>query len=203
MIYYANPCTDSVRAAMSDGMLGCITTPSQGNLVDPVWEAIADNGCFSRDWDANKWREWLPSVPRSVRFAVVPDVVGDHAGTLTRWAQYAPHVQGLGFTAAFVCQDGCQPADIPADADAVFIGGSTSWKLSAQSFECVQEARRRGVWAHMGRVNSFRRLQTAHRWGCDSVDGTYLTFGPDVNLPKLLSWLRAIEAEPEPLWQAA
>ena len=29
--------------------------------------------------------------------------------------------------------------------------------------------------------------------GCDSVDGTYLTFGPDVNLPRLLDWLEDAE----------
>jgi hypothetical protein len=30
-------------------------------------------------------------------------------------------------------------------------------------------------------------------WGCDSVDGTYLTFGPRINLPKLLRWLAELE----------
>jgi DNA (cytosine-5)-methyltransferase 1 len=29
--------------------------------------------------------------------------------------------------------------------------------------------------------------------GCDSVDGTFLTFGPDVNLPRLLAWTRTSE----------
>jgi hypothetical protein len=32
--------------------------------------------------------------------------------------------------------------------------------------------------------------------GCHSVDGTYLTFGPDTNLPKLLGWLDDQEREP-------
>ncbi len=38
------------------------------------------------------------------------------------------------------------------------------------------------------------RAALAYRYaaaiGCDSADGTYLTFGPDVNLPRLLSWTR-------------
>ena len=29
----------------------------------------------------------------------------------------------------------------------------------------------------------------ARRIGIDSVDGTYLTFGPSTNLPKLLGWV--------------
>jgi hypothetical protein len=36
-------------------------------------------------------------------------------------------------------------------------------------------------------------LLAAVRMGCDSVDGTYLAFGPDRNLPTLLSWLRELD----------
>jgi hypothetical protein len=42
----------------------------------------------------------------------------------------------------------------------------------------------------MGRVNSLRRHRYAAAIGCDSADGTYLTRGPDENLPKLLGWVR-------------
>jgi hypothetical protein len=42
----------------------------------------------------------------------------------------------------------------------------------------------------MGRVNSLRRLRLAARDGYDSVDGTFLAFGPDKNLPRLLAYLR-------------
>ena len=46
-----------------------------------------------------------------------------------------------------------------------------------------------------------RVLCTARAMGCHSVDGTYITFGPDTNLPHLLSWLdRAAEAPM--LWEA-
>lgn len=46
----------------------------------------------------------------------------------------------------------------------------------------------------MGRVNSLRRLHYAVSIGCDSVDGTYLAHGPDTNLPRLLGWLRTLDA---------
>jgi hypothetical protein len=52
----------------------------------------------------------------------------------------------------------------------------------------------------MGRVNSLKRFRAARSMGCDSVDGTYLTFGPDINLPKLLSWLDDSETAPM-LWE--
>ncbi|MET7951050.1 hypothetical protein [Micromonospora sp. NPDC005324] len=44
----------------------------------------------------------------------------------------------------------------------------------------------------MGRVNSLRRLRHATAIGCHSADGTYLAFGPDQNLPNLLSWLQTV-----------
>jgi hypothetical protein len=43
----------------------------------------------------------------------------------------------------------------------------------------------------------------AKRMGCDSADGTFLTYGPDVNLPRLLSWLCDIPGQmPTPVNQS-
>jgi hypothetical protein len=62
------------------------------------------------------------------------------------------------------------------------------WKLGAAARLLVREAKARGKRVHMGRLNSETRHDYARHIGCDSVDGTYLVFGPDKNLPKLLSW---------------
>lgn len=64
------------------------------------------------------------------------------------------------------------------------------WKVGDAARAIVAEAKQRGKWVHMGRVNSERRFEYARAIGCDSADGTYLTFGPDVNLPKLIAWTR-------------
>jgi len=64
------------------------------------------------------------------------------------------------------------------------------WKLSPAARDLIIEAKRRGKWVHMGRVNSEKRFRYAAALGCDSVDGTYLVAGPDTNLPKLLAWVR-------------
>lgn len=69
----------------------------------------------------------------------------------------------------------------------------TEWKEGAVALRLLQEAQSRGKWVHMGRVNSGRRYDYARYIGCDSADGTYLTFGPDINLPKLLSWVDRID----------
>ena len=82
------------------------------------------------------------------------------------------------------------------DFDVLFIGGSTAWKLGSHMRRLATVANRRGMYLHMGRVNSLRRYRYAEAIGCDSVDGTYLTFGPNINLPRLLWWLRDLEERP-------
>ena len=51
-------------------------------------------------------------------------------------------------------------------------------------------------WVHVGRVNSWRRLDLVASWDVDSVDGTYLAFGPDANGARLATWLRRLRTQP-------
>jgi hypothetical protein len=128
-------------------------------------------------------------------FAVVPDVVGDAERTRARWDQWAPIVRNRGFRPAYVLQDGETGDTVPwRELSAVFIGGTTKYKLGPIAHQLTLEAKERGVHVHMGRVNSLRRLRVAAAWGCDTVDGTFLAFGPDVNTPRLCSMLRALDA---------
>lgn len=198
MIYYANPSTPKIRAQMDRGALGCILTPGQGNAPDyDRWDVIADNGCFANNWDAKNWWKWLLSRSRNMRFAVCPDVYDPsgapcHVPTVRRWKKYAPRMRDEGFVPAFVCQKGATAYNVPDDAEVLFLGGSTEFKLGGQAEQIAIAAQYRGQWVHMGRVNSKKRMSLAHEWGVSSVDGTYLKWGPDVNLPKLLRWLGEI-----------
>ncbi len=210
MIYFANPSTEGIRDAMMAGRLGCIITPEQGNITFPdEWDVIADNGCFSGRWSHHAWLEWLIGLPRSIRFAVAPDVFDPeggecHEATVERWSRYGPMIERHGFTPAFVCQVGATANTIP-DAPVLFLGGTTEWKLGSTARSITAAAKRAGKWVHMGRVNSQQRILTAINMGCDSADGTFLTFGPDVNLPKLLRYIgsaevSASEQPPLDLW---
>ncbi|MFD6285386.1 hypothetical protein [Streptomyces sp. NPDC060205] len=81
-------------------------------------------------------------------------------------------------------------------ADVLFLAGSTNWKTSPAAHRLALEARERGLGVHMGRVNSRRRLRIAQAFGCTSCDGTYLAFGPDTNLPRLLAWMNELHTTP-------
>ena len=196
MIYYGNPSTPNIRLQMDARRLGCIVTPYQGNSADfGRWDIIADNGCFSDRWDADNWWEWLCGLDRRSRFAVCPDVVGDHVTTSLLWDAWAPRIRFAGFVPAFVCQDGATPDNIPSDATVLFIGGTTEFKLGTAAW-AITHRWASSKWVHMGRVNSKRRFDTARAMRCRSVDGTFLTFGPDQNLPKLLRWVADVDTEP-------
>ncbi|MFJ6136430.1 hypothetical protein [Kitasatospora sp. NPDC092286] len=60
----------------------------------------------------------------------------------------------------------------------------------------ASQAHQLGKPIHIGRVNSRRRLGIADWFGCASADGTYLTYGPDQNLPRLLRWLGDLDHQP-------
>ena len=206
LMYLANPTSSpKVHDAMGAGTLGYIDTPAQGNRRPDGITWCADNGCFSDKWDGEKWWAWLVAnahAAASCLFAVAPDVVGDAFATTVRFRKYGPRIRSLGYPVAYVAQDGLEglrgrtvdggpTLPVPWDSfDCLFIGGSTGWKLGKAAREIVAEAKARGKWVHMGRVNSEKRWLYADAIGCDSVDGTFLTFGPDINLPKLLAWQR-------------
>ena len=181
--------------AMQAGELGYIDTPAQGNRRPDGLIWCADNGCYGKGYPGDeKWIDWLRSNAHDTEtclFATAPDVVGDAAATLARSAPWLSKIRALGYPAALVAQDGLEHLPIPwDDFDVLFIGGSTEWKLGPESRAIVAEAKARGKHVHMGRVNSLRRYRYAVSIGCDSVDGTFLTFGPDANWPRLRSWIQ-------------
>ena len=170
--------------------IGALLTPySQRTLPSPEWAWAADNGCFGKSWTQDTWRQWLENrqADPAPLFATVPDVVANHEATMERWRTFSPIVSRLGYRTAFVLQDGATTSNIPlSDFDALFIGGTTHFKLSKEARVIVDYCKANDKWVHMGRVNSRRRIQIAYDWHCDSVDGTYLAFSPDANTPRLV-----------------
>ncbi|MFE4756049.1 hypothetical protein ACFRIB_38460 [Streptomyces mirabilis] len=78
----------------------------------------------------------------------------------------------------------------------LLLAGSTEWKTSPAAHRLALQARERGLAVHTGRVNSRRRLLIAQAFGCTTCDGTYLAFGPDTNLARLLAWMNELHTTP-------
>jgi hypothetical protein len=201
VIYLATASGPAVRAAIAAGHLGQLVTPNTGNRVVPGARLAIDNGCYGGRWDMDRWSHTLdrhmhsatldaPMHQPGCLWAVVPDVVDDAGATNRLWARWWSAPMRRGYRAAYVAQPGV--SYIPAGAKAVFLGGSyPAWKYGPEARAVARFAKDRGgFWLHMGRVNSLRRLRYAQAIGCDSVDGTYLTYAPDTNLPRLLRFLR-------------
>lgn len=196
MIYLTGASNTGVLAQRHP-RIGLMCQPGNSNHLQidlyPAW--AADNACYGQGerFDLDVYLSWLDTLPRrKCLFAVAPDVVGNATATIARSLPVLPQIRALKFPAAFVAQDGLERMTVPWDAfDVFFIGGTTGWKLSPMALMLIWQAKAIGKPVHMGRVNSRKRFITARDMGCDTVDGTYLAYGPDANLPKLLRWLKA------------
>jgi hypothetical protein len=106
-------------------------------------------------------------------FVAVPDIVGSARRTLEVFDRWRSRLDG--WKLALVCQDGQENLPIPwDDISAVFIGGSTSWKLSPDVGHLIKAAKVLGKWAHVGRVNDPARFKHFEDLGAHSCDGTGL-----------------------------
>lgn len=205
MLYLAPPSTPPVREAMHAGLLGCITTPNQGNAIPDAVVYGADNSRYgTRRPELARWRQWLTgTVQRYGRdrclFATVPDEPFDHDETLRLWRTWRHCVATLEVPAAFVAQEGSErPGAIPWDeVDVLFIGGADAWKDGAGGRAVADAAHERGLTVHLGRVNGWTRYQYgAQVLRAETCDGTTIARGPDENLPRVLGWVRRLAAEP-------
>lgn len=169
--------------------------PNVGRLLSPrdysraadtaasglVW--AADNDAFN-GFHAGRYFAMLDALVDlpGCRFVTAPDVVADASATDRLYGMWRLELIDRRLPIGFVAQDGCE--DVPwGEIAAIFIGGSTEWKLSREAAGLVEMAKAHEMWAHMGRVNTYRRLEYAKAIGCDSVDGTQFSMFTDRWLP--------------------
>lgn len=210
MLYLATGTDPTVRLLVASGALGYMVQPGS-NLPPAAGVWAFDNGCVMRDpaggpapvpnpswspdWWLGKLEAYVDAAPRCL-FAVLPDVVCDHRATLARSLPWVERVRDLGYRTALALQNGAEhdPA-IPWDAiDVAFLAGDDPFKLGPPAHALTAQAHAAGRPVHMGRVNSLKRLRLAHYLGCETVDGTYVSYGPRKNVPRLLRFLDAATA---------
>lgn len=158
--------------------LGCevgqLLTPLTGfRLRNPDRPWAIDNGAFA-GFDS---KAYLARLRRSEEhrekclFVTAPDIVGSARRTLEVFERWKDRLSG--WPLALACQDGQEHLPIPwDDIKAIFIGGSTAWKLSEHSTHCIKAAKALDKWVHVGRINDPARFEHFEKLGADSCDGS-------------------------------
>jgi hypothetical protein len=194
MILLVSGATATVRRYADDPHIGHLLTPANGNRIESLLAAgvpvACDNSAFTA-FDRTAYIAMLRSVRRlPVLWVTAPDVVGDAHATAARFRLWLPVLRYYGLPVAYVAQDGQERLPLPWDAiSCLFIGGTTAWKESNAAAFLVRQAKRRGLWVHIGRVNTMRRLQPFDALGADSLDGGQFSMYPDTYIPRYLARL--------------
>ena len=161
-------------AAEIDCEVGQLLTPlTRYRLRNPERKWAIDNGAYA-NFDAAAYMALLAREAHhcaNCLFVAVPDIVGSSRRTLEVFERWKPRLSG--WRLALVCQDGQEHLPIPwDDIGAIFIGGSTNWKLSDPAAQIVKAALALDKWVHAGRVNHPERWTYFEELGAHSADGT-------------------------------
>lgn len=147
-----------------------------------------DNGAWPAfnqgvEWNERAFECVLDVHGEGADFVVVPDVVADREASLIRTRKWLPRLMAkreLREAAILLAvQDGMTHDEIAQLADndpriGIFLGGSTEWKEAA-IIPWGRWAADRGLYCHVGRVNSVRRINLCIAGKATSIDGTSLT----------------------------
>jgi Helix-turn-helix domain of transposase family ISL3/zinc-finger of transposase IS204/IS1001/IS1096/IS1165 len=196
--------TDTLRRHQDSPHLGILVVPKAGNSLQTILSTglpwAADNAAFT-GFDPAAFCAMLARLtghPRCI-FVACPDVVGAAAATLRLFGVWQPLLRELSLPVALVGQDGAEHLPLPWEHfQALFLGGSTEWKLGPGAARLAAEAKRRGCWVHLGRCNTLKRFRHAFRLDCDSVDGSGFSRWPDERIPTALRWLADLHGTPPP-----
>ncbi|MEJ7871737.1 MAG: hypothetical protein WKF67_05725 [Rubrobacteraceae bacterium] len=196
----SSPADPALRKCLIDAGVGVLTSLQSSRSARPQCHIYPyygiDTGLFGprNDFDLSTYLRKLDTLPRDTCLLVTaPDVFGDGAATLRMSLDVLPRIRALGFPAAFVAQPGVPeyPWD---DFDCLFMGGPDEFKQTVGQV-LLEEAKRRGKWCHIGRVNSTVRYLWAREQGYDSADGTHIAFCPTVNAKRVMSWVTSARQE--------
>ena len=204
MILLVCGATKTVNEIIPHEYLGKYVTPRANNNIKSlellktqgcIWGA--DNDCYS-GFNEIKYTKMIERLPRieTLKYVTLPDVVGNHDKTTNLFDIWYEKLKNEQLPLAFVLQDGCSTMDIPFDKiKAIFIGGTTEYKLSKEVRDIVSVAKDKNKWVHMGRVNSMKRIKYASSIGVNSFDGTSFSMFANTYIPKTLELLNNLQEE--------
>ena len=205
MILLVSGATTTVRRYAGHSALGQLVQPRSFNSIAKiaasgmVWGADNDALAGVQPDAYLAMLDAIAAAPREhLKFVAAPDavertpegIVGSWEGTLWLWRCWRSALQVRGLPAAIVLQDGATPESVPWDGlAAVFVGASTSWKLSRSAELLVRMARARGLWTHVGRVNTMGRLARVEEMEAHSFDGSQFSRFSSKYIPPFLARL--------------
>jgi hypothetical protein len=198
--------TATIRRLSPHPHLGRFTQPrSKNDLTDiatcGLWWA-ADNDAL-QGLDVDAYLTMIDQIARQPQdrllFVTAPDaaelrpdgtVANSWEGTRWLWRSWRSALARRRLPLAIVAQDGATADSVPwSEIAAIFIGGSDAWKDGLEAARLALAARARGVFVHVGRINTQRRERL---WWplCGSFDGTQYSRWPDTHIPACLDRLR-------------
>lgn len=139
-----------------------------------------DNGAWSQHGDVNDFRKFhtlVESLGVDAEFVVAPDIVAGGGASLKRSLEHLPVLLIKTKLVLIPVQDGLELQDLSNIVSArigIFLGGTTEYKLSRMR-DWGAFCKAKGVYYHVGRVNSGRRIKMCYYAGAHSFDGTSAT----------------------------
>ena len=142
-----------------------------------------DNGAWTdfrsgRDFDDAAFQALVDKLGGDADWIVAPDIVAGGLRSLRLSLVWLAPLLVRTRMVLIPVQDGMGPQDLVnivlPTRIGIFLGGSTDWKL-ANMRPWGEFCAERGVYFHVGRVNTQKRFRLAHIAGADSVDGSSAT----------------------------
>lgn len=181
------------KVLLDDGNLGFLVTPRGIPKLSKTKGIFGvDNDCFNiKSYSEEKFLKLLEAVSKfenvkeRCKFVNAPDVLNDFEETLKLYYNWYSIIKiKYNLPISIVLQDGANIDNIPWDyIDAIFVGGSTEFKLSENVRTIIKEAQLQKKWVHVGRVNTKRRLAYCKLLEVDSVDGSSFARFENATLP--------------------
>ena len=178
-------------AGKFNNSIGLLLSPNGWKYTPDVIPYALDNGAYYAftqkvEWDEKAFYKMLNKVPmwKKPLWVACPDKVMDRKETLKMWPVHSKRILEAGFKSAFVLQDGMTKADVPQEAEVLFVGGSFEWKWKMLPDICTW-----GKRVHCGRVNSYEGLWICDENNVESCDGTGWVRGGIERMQPMINYL--------------
>lgn len=182
MAYASRTGTARNLAALREAGWGLMVSATGEHRTEGFERYALDNGAYTayqqgKPWSAAAFVALVEKLGAGADFVAVPDIVAGGLGSLRLSEAWLPRLKGVGVPLLIPVQDGMVPADVRpllGPRVGIFVGGSVPWKLATvRAWGAL--ARELGVYLHVGKVNTARRIALCASAGADSFDGTSAT----------------------------